>query len=177
MGDENRFTKLDAISFKETLARDLSVDLVDDLRDLCTVFGLRPFAVRVVRTRWSGGQRGMGQEYVDLARDILPTPKVEGMGNIDESVEGGGMIEVGQLTIKRIATRYTEEQLRGWGDDSAPPPDDADVFWEIEFLGKTGRTFKRRFVISGTPSYGTFGWTVSLVRAHNDRDLRGELQS
>lgn len=175
--DEKKFTLLDFKDFKQALARDLATDLVPDLRDLLTFFGLRPMHVRIVRTRWSGGAVGEGQEYVDLVRNILPTPKVEGMGSVENSVESGGMFEVGTVTVSKINANYTEEELRGHDDDGAPPQSDATVFWEIEFLGHNGASYQRRFHLKSNPEYKTLGWNVSLERAQQDRARNGEMQS
>src|SRR5581483_8497539 len=49
---------------------------VDCLRDLQTQLGARQYEVTLVWTRWTGGERGVGDEYVVTALPMLPTPLV-----------------------------------------------------------------------------------------------------
>jgi len=147
---------------------------VDPLRNLLTRFGLRHYEVRVIRIRWSGGERGTGEPYLDLNLLLEPTPKIGGasLGALAESVEGVGVQEVGQITVERISTAYSEANLRGLLRGELRHPADAEAYWEITFFGE-GQPYRRRFNVATVPGRHTFGWTVVLERADGaDRDPR-----
>jgi len=69
------------MDLSRTLTRRL-ISTVDGLRDLLTRFGLRPYEVRMVRTKWTGGYRGAGQEIVVFDEAILPTPLILGLDGL-----------------------------------------------------------------------------------------------
>lgn len=175
------FTRLDPDSYRRTLAQRLSGRrLVDPLRNLLTRFGLRHYEVRVIRIRWSGTDeqgnpgRGLGEPYLDLNLLLEPTPKIGGasLGALAESVEGVGVQEVGQITVERISTAYSEANLRGLLRGELRHPADAEAYWEITFFGE-GQPTRRRFNVATVPGRHTFGWTVVLERADGaDRDPR-----
>ena len=54
-----RFSQLNGMDLSKTLGRRL-INTVDRLRDIPVRFGLRPYEVHVIRTRWTGGERGVG---------------------------------------------------------------------------------------------------------------------
>lgn len=164
------FTRLDPYSYSRTLAQRLAGRrLVDPLRNLLTRFGLRHYEVRVLRLRWSGGTRYSGTEYVDRDLLIEPTPRVLGMEGLSESVEGPGVQEMGEVTVDRISTAYSEEDLRGLLRTEHEMPSDCTSCFEITFFGKP-RTYRRRFNMVGVPGRKTLGWEVRLERAIGDRD-------
>lgn len=176
------FTRLDPYSFGQTLAQKLSGNrLADPLRNLATRFGVRKYEVRIVRLRWNGGTRGLGDPFVEHEWLIEPTPRVLGMNELNESVEGPGVQETGSVKVDRISTEYSERGLRGLDRTEETYPVDVEVFWEITFFGD--RTpIRRRFNLTSAPGRATFGWEVHLERALNDRDSsrtlpRGDKQS
>jgi hypothetical protein len=118
--------------------------------------------------------RGLGEPYLDLNLLVEPTPKIGGasLGALAESVEGVGVQEVGQITVERISTAYSEANLRGLLRGELRHPADAEAYWEITFFGE-GQPARRRFNVATVPGRHTFGWTVVLERADGaDRDPR-----
>ena len=170
------FTVLDRNGFGSTLAGGL-IPCVDKLRDLNTKFGVRPYIVRQVFTRWSGGLRGRGVEEVVLESAVLPTPKVASLDALDSTLISIGNTEYGSLEVSQISGRYTEDYILGRNAFGDQTPADAQFYYEIEFPDENGRFpgIKRRFTVSGTPSYnpGGFQWTVQLTRAAQDRSRNG----
>ncbi len=171
------FTDLRGASLASTLVRKL-VPTVDKLRDLATKFGIRPYIVRMVRTRWTGGRRGSGQEYVVQNVSILPTPKVSDLTGLSLNVESIGAVEVGSLRLSGISMEYTEYQLSGKDADGNPPGEDEQVYWEIYLPAPDGsfaNGIRRRFVPRSAPwmRAGSVGWQVMLERAAGDRDVKG----
>lgn len=160
------FTRLDPDSYGRSLAQKLSGRrLVDPLRNLLTRFGLRHYECRVVRIRWSGGERGNGEPYKDIDLLIEPTPKMmgHGLGRLNESVEGIGVQQIGRITLGRISTAYQDYHLRGLLEYEQEHPIDCEAFWEITYFGY-GDAQHSRFHLAAVPARKTLGWEVSLER-------------
>lgn len=162
--------------FAHSLARAL-VGPADKLRNLLTVTGMRAYAVRLVRVRWSGGARGIGETaVVGTPMPILPTPLLLTLDGVSRIVSAIGVDEQGSALLTEVSGCYSEEQLRGMSDDGTPTPPDENFFYEIEFLRPDGQPgAKRRFSLSGVPEYvpDQFGWRLRLERAQGDRTRAG----
>jgi len=177
------YTDLSGVDLRNTLARRL-IRVADSVRDLYTRFGGRPYEVRIIRTRWSGGRRNIGEEILTSNTVILPTPLVSDLTSLTEIVQPVGLDEIGGIQVSQISGRYTEEQLLGRYPDGSPPEPDEQVFWEIEFpltgacAGDDAGSPKRRFIPRSAPYYSAFGfqWTVGLERSHEDRARNGDLR-
>ena len=171
----SEFTHVTPALLRESLGRDL-IDVVDCARDIASELGVRPYVVRIVRTRWSGGARGAGVEEVMSALDLLPTPKVSDLSGLAEVLQPVGLDEVGGVQVEEISGRFSEEELRFLSADGAAPEPQESVWWEIEFIrhdGKPGQ--RRRFALSGAPEYlpTRVQWRVRLTKAHEDRGRDG----
>jgi len=167
------FTVLSGSNFSRTLAQKL-VPCVDCVRDLNTKFGVRPYIVRMVWTRWSGGERGYGVEDVVREAMVLPTPKVDPMTALDKQTMVVGDEEFGELMLTEVSGRFTEDELSGRTNEGEGVPDDLNFYYEIEFPNQhhePGNATRRRFTLSGTPSYDsmTFQWKFKLMRAGENR--------
>lgn len=172
----NGFTVASGLS--RTLAGRL-VKVADRVRDLATRFGLRPYRVYIVRTRWTAGERGAGAEYVTQELELQPTPRVASLDSLAEVIQPVGIVEEGTLRVDEISGRYQEEHLRGYGSDGAPPEPDEQVFWEVEWVRQDGQPGERlRFTVRGKPAYepGRLAWSVTLTRAQQARGRQGELR-
>ena len=169
------FTKTDPARFGSSLAQRL-IPTVDGIRDLATSLGMRPYRVSIVRTRWSGGKRGSGVEQVVCETLIEPTPKVTDMSGVAEMLSPVGIDELGSIVVTQISGRYTEEFLRGIGDDGKQPASDEQVYYEVVFFKPgDGDGERRRFTIKSAPSYrpGGVQWSVNLERTREARDRSG----
>ena len=172
-GGGPKFTRLNGLGLSNTLGRKL-ISTVDSVRDLATRFGLRPYEVLMVRTKWSGGYRGEGQEFVISEEPILPTPLILGLDGVTRIVQPVGLDEVGTCQLTEISGRYAEGFLTG--NDSDGNPLDPDVQYYFEVVFPTPGTVddgapRRRFYAMNAPSYNAskFQWTVTLQRSHSDR--------
>ena len=164
------YARLDPNSYKRTLAQRLAgVRLVDPMRNLLTVFGLRHYEVHILRIQWSGGKRGQGAPFVAKSHLVEPTPRIRGIEGIAQSIEGPGVQEVGSIVIDRISAEYSEELLRGLLGTEEEFPDDCEACWEVTYAGKS-RTYRRRFNLTSVPLRKTLGWECHLTRALGDRD-------
>lgn len=150
---------------------------VDAARDVVSRLGLRAYTVHLVRTKWSGGARGLGLEGVVWERPILPTPAVQDVGALRQEVVMIGTAEAGSVRVSEVSPRYTEADLSGLEPDGSPVPEDESVYWEVRMaLGDPLREVRRRFVLAGVPSYDptNFEWVLQLTRARDDRTPVGE---
>lgn len=167
------------VALGETLAFQL-VDTADVVRDLYTTFGLRPYAVNLVRTRWAGGRRGLGAEEIVTSIPILPTPLVSDLTALTEINTPIGLDETGEILLQEVSGRFTEDQLRGQEVPGETIPVDQNFFYEIEFppacAGREGE--RRRFTIKGAPMYyaDRFQWQVRLEKQRQDRARNGDLR-
>jgi len=163
-----------------TLARDL-VTTVDSLRDIYTQFGLRPYVVSLIKTRWSGGKRGQGVEsLIGNPITLLPTPKISDMSAVAEIVTPVGLDEFGSIMLSEVSGSYTEDFLRGADDEGRPPSIDEQFYFEIEFPPACagGNGDRRRFLMSAAPMYfpDKFQWNLRLERARQDRTRNGDVR-
>lgn len=168
------FTVLDPCSYKKTLVQGCLGSVVDRARDIYTQFGLRPYLVRMVKTRWSGGRRGIGTEEVLSEELILPTPLVSTLNSLDAEVSPIGNIEQGGIKVEQISSIcYTEDMLMGRDADGEPVPRDQQFYYEIEMLGQS--SIKRRFTPAGAPSLDAskFQWVIELTKSNENRTRDG----
>lgn len=158
--------------YSKTLAAKLG-PVADKIRDLSSVFGLRPYIVRLVRTRWTGEVRGDGVEEVIWSKDFVPTPKLDNnLGSIDMQLQNIGLDEQGSLRVSQISTSYTEQELLGKTADNQSIPLNETFFWEIEFMRRDGtQPIKRRFYPDTLPTLdpGNCQWVINIKRAQGDR--------
>lgn len=153
------------------------IPTVDRIRNLYTKFGLRPYNVSIIRTRWTGGRRGVGTEQVIFCAPITPTPLLSDMTSVTSVASPIGASEQGDVTLTQISGAYTEDQLYGLDQTSTPIPLDEQVYWEIEFppACKGGQGERRRFTPSSAPMFTAdkFEWEIQLTRQRVDRIRNG----
>lgn len=169
------FTDPTKLNQAGTLAGSL-VGLVDSVRDLYACLGARAYSVHLVRTRWSGGERGVGVEEVISEMQILPVPRVTGLDGIDRSAQPVGMVEQGTIRIDQISARYTEDQLTGIEKGRALPLDQ-QFYWEIRSLELGGQPVqRRRMTPSSSPQLDRLNmqWTMRFARQQADRGRAGD---
>ena len=160
-----------------TLLGEFAMDgCLDEIRQLNADFGLRPYRVFMVRTRWSGESRGEGTETVFDERELLPPPKVDPVSSVARQLLDIGTDEQGTLQVSEISPRYTEKELLGYSRLGGQIPDNETFYWEVTLLrGDHEAKTRRRFLVVGVPSYDAEGmqWTVRLGMAGTDREDSG----
>jgi len=169
----NRFSQLNGMDLSRTLGRRL-INTVDRLRDIPVRFGLRPYEVHVIRTRWTGGERGVGYEAVIYDEAILPTPLITSLDGVSRVVNIVGLDEIGTVKLEQVSGRYAEGFLSGTDENGNPQDPDTQFYFEVQF--PTPGTIsdgapRRRFFPASAPSYDAsrFMWTLTLERSHADR--------
>jgi len=168
-----RYTQLNGLDLSRTLGRKL-IDTVDRVRDIAVRFGLRPYEVHIIRTRWTGGERGVGMEVVIWDEAVLPTPLITSLDGVQRIVNIVGLDEIGTVSLQQVSGRYAEGFLSGTDSEGNPQDSDTQFYYEIQF--PTPGTIsdgapRRRFFPASAPSYDAsrFQWSISLQRSHVDR--------
>lgn len=145
----------------------------DELRQLFTDIGMRPYRVFSVRVRWSGRKIGVGTATVVEETEFLPTPLVD-LSPVWSEVKSAGKVEDGVATLREVSPRLTEDQVRGlFFQDKLGPGEEG--FIEVVHDARDGVTERRRFTVRGVPvrKESKFQWTVRLQRARKDRHRDG----
>jgi|WetSurSiteA1Bulk_404760.scaffolds.fasta_scaffold16512_1 hypothetical protein len=171
------FTDLSPQEYGKTLVAEF-VELADTLRDMQTEFGMRPYKVRRVKVQWSRGRRGEGQPMILEAQNILPTPLAKDMSSLNEILQPFGLKETGGIVVSEMSGRYSEEFLKGLGEDGSEIPKDQEIFWEVEFPRPDGQaSIKRRFSLSTVPFYDAenLQWTINLTKTADNRHRNGDI--
>lgn len=168
-----KFSQLNGMDLSKTLGRKL-IDTVDRLRDIPVRFGLRPYEVSIIRTRWTGGERGVGYEAVISETPILPTPLITSLDGVQRIVNIVGLDEIGTVKLEQVSGRFAEGFLSGTDDNGNPQDPDTQFYFEVKF--PTPGTIsngapRRRFFPASAPSYDAskFQWSLTLERSHVDR--------
>jgi len=150
--------------------------IVDDLRQLNTDFGLRPYRVFSIIVRWTGGASGRGDAVVESEVEFLPTPRVMDLTGMASVATPGGVLQRGDATLREVSPRYTEDEIRAM-THRIPLPLDRDGFIEVRIDQRDGSTVRRRFVVIAVPyrSADGFQWRVTLSSQQGDRHRDGSV--
>lgn len=116
---------------EHSLAEDL-IPVADDIRQLATEFGLRPYRVFLVWVGYTSDEDadglpdvdvqgtapddntiGAGRPFLIAEMELLPTPRVGPLGGVRQNLEPVGLTEAGGLTIDQISASYSEDLLFG----------------------------------------------------------------
>lgn len=156
---------------------------VDKLRQIATRLGLRPYRVFLVHVRWPGGRRGAGVPEVIAEREIVPTPKVLDMSGTTEILRAVGSAEEGGITIEKISTKYSQDDLMGLtpdllaDTDKLTGADNVDFFWEVRESrpGVFPAPQPMRYTPSALPmlNAGKVEWRITLTKQDYNRDRQG----
>src|SRR5216684_4379078 len=112
---------------RKTLVHKLA-PTVDRLRQLSTNFGLASYRVFLTWTKWTGEERGEGNEGVFKRIEILPTPRVTNLDSVSFSPYHGGLLPIGSIRVDQISSiAFTYDTLTGLivpqeHEDAIPQP-------------------------------------------------------
>lgn len=159
-------------------------ETVDELRQIATDLGVRPYRVFSVLIEWDGGAVGRGVARCVKEVEILPTPKVNETSGVQGEIRSAGLVERGSVTLSQVSGSYTEDQVRSMfmlaplgptapGDGLKPGQ---ETFIEVRVDARDGVTERRRFVVRGMPyrKAEAFEWRVSLMRQDMERARNGQ---
>lgn len=164
--DEDRDLEggLDGLRAERSLVGSLA-ETVDEARQLVADLGFRPYRVRVVVEGWTGGEVGRGRVEVVSEREIVPPPEVD-LRPVRREYGATGSVERGEVTLRRISPRYTEEQVRAIFQPTLAEGQTAYV--EVQEDGRwrspADPARRRRYVVSSAPwrDAARFEWVVRL---------------
>lgn len=156
--------------------------LADRLRQLNTRFGLRSKRCFLVWTKFTGEERGEGDEKILARVEILPTPKVGDLTSLTLNPFTAGTFPVGSVRIQEISLSFTYDELMGTkvpGQDK-PIADPIDFFWELVEDGRgDAKPERARYRVLGTPvrNESEVMWEVILERTAEQfsRDGRSQI--
>jgi len=158
---------------------DMLTPTVDCLRDLMTQLGARQYEVSLVWTRWSGGERGVGDESLVRALPMLPTPLVSDLDStLRRELVSIGMNEGGNLRVSELSPRLNEDLLLGRaiiGPLGSEIPADVSFYWEVFFPRVGSAGVRRRFFPRSPPNKNPtrFQWSIDLMKQDEDRGRDG----
>ena len=154
---------------RKTLGESLG-PAVDQIRQIATELGLRPYRVWLVHWLWAGPKgKGIPREISRL--EILPTPRVMDMSGVPLTLASIGLTEGGGIKVDKISQRFSEDDLMGRTPDLRDPVRDvtnregSDFFWEVrETRTTTPPTKPRRFAPANVPMLRRSGmeWSIML---------------
>ena len=150
--------------------------VADDIRQLYTDFGLRPYTVVSVVIGWTGGKPGRGDAFIVQETPLLPTPQVVDMKPVRGMAKPAGFDEEGSILLTQISPRYTEDDINTIFHVQ-PLPIDREGFLEVRVDSRDGSTTRRRFRVQGTPyrDADSFEWSTRLVLESHDRSRDGAI--
>ncbi len=153
-----------------SLVEDLGA-IADDIRQIATDLGARPYTVHAVRVRWSGGEVGRGEPQPPTDVQVLPTPDFR--PSLDRPADSAGAVERGDATLVGVSPRYTESDLEtmfGVGASAAE-----ECFIEVRIDERDGSTVRRRFTLAKPPERRPTrcDWRIVLRRYAGDRQVDG----
>ena len=160
--------------------------VVDNLRQISTRMGVRPYRVFLTWSWWDGAETGEGYEHLRQRVELLPTPLIK--ETINYEPWHGGVLAEGSITVSEVSVvAYTEDFLRGLDCRLIPGldlmganptiPEPWDFFYEVVQDGRGGREPDRpRFRIRGCPflKADTAEWLFVIERTSRQRTRRDE---
>lgn len=150
--------------------------VVDEMRQIATDLGVRPYRLFSVVIQWSGGERGRGKPTVVSETEFLPTPVVYLGSTGREATTGGGILR-GEARVTELSPRYTEEDLNALFHVN-PLGKNQEGFLEVVLDERMGKAIRRRFVRKGTPQYEAdkFQWVCKLLAQDQPRQRDGRVR-
>lgn len=156
--------------------------VADNIRQsVATRLGVRPYRVFLIHTRWTGEERGEGEEEVVVEREILPTPRVEDVSTVVDQPYEAGVRARGPVRIDRISVDlFNEDDLCG-ESDGRRIEDNEGFYYEIvedgrgaKFTPSKAAPARRRYrFVSANRNADAAEWVVMVERMDEDRDRDG----
>ena len=146
--------------------------VADQIRQIATRLGARPYRVWLVWSRWTGAHRGEGRES-ELGRiEILPTPLVMSMDSIALSPQNIGLVQIGDVKVTEVSVSFDEDELLGRRNGDLEVEQPYAFCWEIIEDGRGGdNPVHSKFRVKGRPfrDAANAQWRVNLERIGDDR--------
>lgn len=151
--------------------------LVDEMRQLQTEFGTRPYRVFSVITEWSSGELYRGDERVICEKEFLPTPLID-LRPMYSVMSEAGIIQHGDVVMREISPSLTEDQIRELCFNGVDLKPGQQGYIEVVHDRRKGNSpERRRFTVRGAPWHNAekFEWIVTLSDEEIPRNRDGSL--
>jgi hypothetical protein len=150
--------------------------VADDMRQIATDLGARPYRVFSIVLRWSGGEVGKGTPQVVGETEYLPTPMLT-FGGVRGAVRSAGRVDRGNARLSEVSPRYTEDEISALFHVK-PLAAGMQAFIESRIDERDGQTQRRRYVLAGPPwrDVENFQWVVPLQTEDAARSRSGEVR-
>ena len=136
-------------------------EVADDLRQLMTDFGARPYRMFSVIVSWDGGEVGRGTQRILRETELLPTPYID-MSVLRYNVVSGGRSDSGSTKVLEISPRYTEFELEEMFPRELALHEQA--FLEVRMDGRDGaKPLRHRFAVVGLPARDATGFQFTMA--------------
>jgi hypothetical protein len=133
---------------------------VDDLRELATEFGIRPYRLLAVIRTWDGTEVGDGA-YTDVSVEYTPRPVVKPFTSIRNRLEPCGLMEAGFAVIEELSLSYTYPEVTGVGIGLTVAQE-----FKLALAEGEGQLQPTRFFVHDAPPFSdrekTQGWILKL---------------
>lgn len=142
---------------------------VDELRQLYTDIGARPYRVFSIVYQWTGGATGKGEPEVLSQLEFLPTPMVT--INTRNEAKAGGIMTEGSARLTEVSARYSEADIKALFPLELAPGQQS--FIEVRLDARDGeRPYLRRFTVVDSPELRplSFDWRIRLQSQDSERD-------
>lgn len=140
----------------------------DRLRQIATKFGLRPYRVFLVWTRWTGGEHGAGVERELRRVELLPSPAVR--TSVQRTLLNPGVFPTGTVSVSKVSATYQGAMLTGEQPPAGQPGEGLskpwDFFYELRTDGRQGDSpVSKRYRLADDPSMlpGNMEWVFALA--------------
>lgn len=150
-------------------------DVADDLRQMLTDFGARPYRVFCVVVSWNGGEVGRGDQEVLAETELLPTPLID-LSSVRYVVTSAGRTDNGYTKLYEVSPRYTQDDVEHLFHRELGPGEQS--FVEVRMDGRDGtKPVRHRLTVSGVPFRDSdgFQWVVPLMIQQENRTRDGQL--
>lgn len=153
--------------------------IADNVRQIATNLGARPFRVFLVWEVWDGGEKGEGDVSEYRRIEILPTPMVDNIDALASPTSIAGTVPTGNIRVRDVSVqRYDHNTLSGYlfPNDAEKIPEPYDFFYEVVQDDRHEAKPRRwKFNLTAPPALipTRATWTLLLERASEDRNRDG----
>ncbi len=143
---------------------------VDRYRQFATKYGIRPYRVFLVHTKFAGEERGVGDETEISRVELLPSPKLISLDSVALSGQSAGMLPMGSVRLELVSVTYTLDTLKGRmipNKNEDHIPDNVTFCYEIMEDGRGDahpEVMRFRLAADPTRRAGQVDWAINLER-------------
>ena len=151
--------------------------LVDEMRQMQTDAGLRPYRVFSVIVEWDSGELYRGKQRVVGEKEFLPTPLVD-LRPMYTNMREAGVFEHGDIVLREVSPSLTEAQVGELFFNGAKLPPGQQGYIEVRHDARKGNEPpRRRFTVRGVPWHDAerFQWIATLSDEEPDRLPNGDI--